>query len=173
MSDYANYSFLVLWQFVTNYIIQLHSTTQSTKQTIRDTLPPTNSSNGAVIAVPVIAMLFVTVLLVVGVILWKRKGEKGNVSKLTTAEFRVTAFKMCWSSVMDIWIVTSDWLHNIVQADFNSPRVQGLKNVHSHILVLWFTCVSCEPWISKGGRGLSILWIMRVTCTCILWKYVY
>ena len=144
MSDNANYSFLILWHFVTNYIIQLYSTTQSTKQTIRDTIPHTTSSNGAVIAVPVIGILFVIVLSIVGVILWKRKGERGNESNLTTAEFRVNAFKICWSSVMDIWIVISDCLHKLVQADFNSPRVQGFKKCHSHILVLWFTCVSSE-----------------------------
>ena len=108
MSDYANDSFRVLWHFVTNYIIQLYSTTLSTKQTIRDTIPTTTSSNGAVIAVPVIGILFVIVLSVVGVILWKRKGKKGNGSNLTKTEFRVTAFKICWSSVMDIRFVTSD-----------------------------------------------------------------
>ena len=87
MSDYANYSLLVLWHLVKNYIIQLYSTT---------------SSNGAFIAVPVISILFVIVLSVVGVILWKRKGKKGNESNVRTAEFRFTAFKICWSSVMDM-----------------------------------------------------------------------
>nr|XP_022300196.1 uncharacterized protein LOC111108526 [Crassostrea virginica] len=58
------------------------STTLSTKQTIRDTIPPTTSSNGAVIAVPVIGILFVIVLSVVGVILWKRKEEKELLSCL-------------------------------------------------------------------------------------------
>ena len=160
MPDYANDSFRVLWHFVTNYIIQLYSTTLSTKQTIRDTIPPTTSSNGAVIAVPVIGILFVIVLSVVGVILWKRKEEKGKESNLTTTEFRsrVTAFKICWSSVMDIWFVTSDCLNILVHADINSPRVQGLKNCSiSFFSFVFYMCLGCSANFPKVGGAADFM----------------
>lgn len=54
------------------------SVTKFTAQTIQNTTSPTTSSNTAAIAGSIIGLSVVFVLSILGVVLWKKYGKKGN-----------------------------------------------------------------------------------------------
>lgn len=128
MIEYANYSFLALWHFVKKIIFYNYTAQLKAQNKPSETLylqQPLMELSSLFQSQAYCLSLYCRQ--------WELYSGKGKRKKVITTEFRVTAFKICWSSVMDIWFVTSDCLNILVQAEFNSPRVQGLKNLFTLI----------------------------------------